>query len=69
MVKVQNLIIVKHVHRYDEPSCTVHLFILSFFSSSACFSFPLYLSLAENQTSLPSGQQRVGISEVSISPL
>ncbi|KAF9410537.1 hypothetical protein HW555_010386 [Spodoptera exigua] len=32
----------------------------------ACFSLPLHLTLAQNQASLPSRQQRVGIPEVSM---
>lgn len=43
--------------------------LLLFSSSTACFPFPLYLSLAENQTGVPSGQQGVGVSEVSTSAL
>lgn len=37
-----------------------------FFSFPACLPFSLYFSLAENQTGVPSGQQGVGVSEVSI---
>ncbi len=35
------------------------------FGSAACVSFPLHLSLAEDQTGVSSGQQRVGVPEVS----
>ena len=38
---------------------TMHLFVLS-----ACFSFPLHFTMAENQTSLPVRQQRMGIPKV-----
>lgn len=33
-------------------------------SLSACFSFPLHLSVAQNQAGVPLGQQRVGVPKV-----
>lgn len=53
------LLTIADVNKTFNPFC--------FFSFTACFPFPLYFSLAENQTGVPSRQQGVGVSEVSIS--
>lgn len=50
------------------PSTYIHVSFYPVFSPfPACLPLPLYFSLAENQTGVPSGQQGVGVSEVSIS--
>ncbi|KAJ4572369.1 hypothetical protein HRR80_003024 [Exophiala dermatitidis] len=47
---------------YERESPTLFPTILTLVL--ACLSFPLYLTLAEDKTSLPSRQQRLGISEI-----